>query len=516
MGQNVFNPNINAPLVPAQPTPSVDAKVTTFILQMTSGTATAGELITDIDLNAQAGLFGADAPITKAINAFRAINDVSQIDAIPVADNGTAYAGGVIDLTGSVATEAGSFLVYVGNDATKYEVPVVVGDTATILGDALVALITADTGSMISAINTTGSVALTANSAGTQGNYIGLKIENSIAGVTVALTAMASGAVNPATAGLPALMNERTDIITDIDFDYSVFVDDLDSKFNSENIALDGRCIVSGVDTKANFVIIGDAENSQSLVILADKPVAKTTKTGSAIFALPVERSAELQAIRTIRLEDGVALTGIITTTASRDQFGGVHMNASPLFNCKTNLPVIPNGEGFTANEMSDLKASGVSVMGNNRANNLLITGAILTTYKTNVQGLPDDTYKYLNYVDTSTACREYILNALAGDYGQSRLSLGQAISGHDIATEGGVSADMLSYMDVLGGAGYVLIMSGAMSTGETVESVIDRNLVVEFTVIEGKIYIETILPIMTQAREILSPLQIVFNVNEL
>jgi phage tail sheath gpL-like len=516
MGQKVNNPNIAVSLVPSKPVAEVAPKVTTFILQMATGTATAGVKLIDIDLNTEDALFGADSMVATAIRKFRADNEVSQIDVIPLADNGSAVKATGSYVFAGTATASGTIEVYVGNDERKYELAVAIGDTATVLGDALVTALTADTKALVTGVNTTGSVALTAVNGGTIGNYIGIKYVNEVAGITSTLTAMTSGSLDPALTGVTALLTERTDIVTHIDYAYSTLVTDLDGKFNAENIAMDGRCLITGVDTKSNLVIIGDAENSQSLVIIVDKPVAKDTKKGGAIFAMPYEITSAFQSVRTLRLEKDQPLTGYITTTASRDQFGGTHMNSSPLFNCKMNLPVIPSGEGFTESEIDDLHDSGLSVLGNNRASNLLISGAILTTYKTNVSGQADATYKFLNYVDTSTASREYILNALGIDYAQSRLTLGEAVGGYDIATLGGVGADMLKYMAVLAGRGYVLIQSGVMEDGRTVESVIDKKLKVEFNIIEGRIYIESILPIITQVRSIVAPLSIVFNVNKL
>lgn len=516
MANNVFNPKISVPLTTARPDPSVNSKVTTFILQMTSGTATAGELIEDIDVNSENGLFGADSAIATAIREFRKINSVSQINAIPVAD-----AGGATASTGSVvfagtATASGSIDVYIGNKDRKYEVVISVGDTATTVGSALEALITADTSALASGVNTTGSVALTAVNAGTQGDDIGIRVDGSVAGITATLTAMSGGAGDPVMTGLDALLVERTDIIIHSQYDYDLFVTMLDGRFNSDNIPLDGRLFFSLTDTKANLVTLADAENSQSLVIVGDKPVDKSAKKGSAIFAMPYQKVAELQAIRTLRLEDGQVITDWVQTRASRDQFGGPALNSLPLFNSPLLLPVVPTAEGFTSAEVADLETSGVSVFGNNSAKNTLITGTIVTTYKTDTVGNDDLTYKYLEYVDTATASREYIMSALRIDYSQARLSKGSTINGRDIATVGRVRSDFMSYMAELGGEDYVLLQWGLVDeTGEQVSEIVNRNLDISLEPDEGKIFVDSILPIMTQTREILAPLQIVFDVTK-
>jgi phage tail sheath gpL-like len=515
MAQKVQNPNVAVSLIPAKPVPSVEPKVTTFVLQMTAGTATAGVKLVDIDINTEDTLFGANSAIATAIRKFRAKNEVSQINAIPLEDVAGTKAVGEIAVTGT-ATEAGSLSFSIGNDDRTYEIVIAVGDTATVIGGALVTAITADTKSLVTAINTTGTVATEAVNSGSIGNYIGIKTSGLVGGVAVALTGMSTGAGDPALTSIPALLTDRTDVITGIDLDYDLIVDDLDSKFNSQNVSLDGRCIISGVDTKANFVIIGDAENSKSLVIIPDKPVDAVDKKGSAIFAMPYEKTSAFQSVRALRVEKDQPLTGLITTTASRDQYGGAHLNSLPMFNCLMDLPVVPSGEGFTEEEASDLRDSGLSLLGNNRANNALISGAIYTTYKTNVAGQEDATYKFLNYVDTATACREFILNALTIDFAQSRLTSGSSVVGYDIVTKGRVASAMLGYMKTLGGDGYVLLQAGVLEDGRTIESIIDSNLVIDFDEIEGNIFISSILPIMVQVRSIVVPLSITFNVNEL
>ena len=178
MGQKVNNPNIAVSLVPSKPVAEVAPKVTTFILQMATGTATAGVKLIDIDLNTEDALFGADSMVATAIRKFRADNEVSQIDVIPLADNGSAVKATGSYVFAGTATASGTIEVYVGNDERKYELAVAIGDTATVLGDALVTALTADTKALVTGVNTTGSVALTAVNGGTIGNYIGIKYVN--------------------------------------------------------------------------------------------------------------------------------------------------------------------------------------------------------------------------------------------------------------------------------------------------------------------------------------------------
>ena len=516
MAQNANNPKVKSPLVTAKPQVSVDGKVTTVILPMTTGSATAGTLVENVGINQEDTLFGGNSDVATCIRRLRKVNEVSQINAIGLdASAGTASTGSIV-FTGT-ATSAGEIDIYIGNEDRKYSVGIVIGDTATDVGDTLEGLITADVAqALVSSVNTTGSVALTAINKGTIGNDVNIRVDESVAGISVALTAMSGGVTDPAVAGLVSLLEDRTDIITHSEYDYNLFVDLLDGRFNSDNIALDGRVIIAVNDTKDDAVTLLNAENSQSLVVFPDKPVDKTTKKGSAVFSMPYERCATFETVRTLRLEEGEVITDFVVTRAPRDQFGGVALNSLPLFNSPTTLPIVPNGEGYTDAEVKEINDAGGSLLGNNRAKNGLITDQILTTYKKNSAGQEDITYKFLEYVDTSTACREFILESLAIDYAQARLTKGSPLDGRDIADKSRVRADIMGYMETLGDVDNALLQSGVVEeTGETISEIIGRNLKIDIDIANGLIFIQTILPIMTQTREILSPLSIVFDVTK-
>ena len=183
-----------------------------------------------------------------------------------------------------------------------------------------------------------------------------------------------------------------------------------------------------------------------------------------------------------------------------------------PYHNTPTTFTVVPLDEGFTDEEVATITAQNGSVMGNNNAGSAVICGAVHTTYKTNSVGLVDLSYDYLNYRDTATSSREYIFNSLKADYAQKRLTSGTGVSGYSFANVGSIRADIVKYLGVLQGVGYVLIQSGVMETGETVMNAIKRKLKVEADNVTGAIVISSVLPLVTQVRDISIPLNIVFN----
>lgn len=516
MADKVSFPKVNAVLIPETPTVSVDPKITTIIGQKTAaGTATPGVRITDIDLLSQDGLFGIDSQVTAMINSFRSVNKTSRVDVIPFDDAVGSAAEGIITFTGT-ATEAATLTFFVGSKARKYIVDVIATDTPTLIGDKLEALITADTAALATGVNAIGVVTLTAVNSGTVANKYTILVEGEVAGITVALTAFTGGATDPSMTGVENLLVEKTDVVIPSEYDYTAILSLLDSRFNIDNNILDGRLFIASTDTKSDLVTLGNTFNSQSFVIFGDKPVAISTRVGSAILAFDFERSAHFAGIRTLRLEDGTAIADFVTSTEPLDNIGGVHTSTLPYANTATLLAVVTIGEGFTDAEVNDLSDAGVSVMGNNLSNNTLIVGQVYTTYKTNVQGFPDETYEFLNYVDTSTAAREFIWKSLKVDYAQARLTLGAPVPGYKFATLGGVRSSFVGYHATLSGTGFVLLQGGILEDGRSISDILKANLLITFDIKAGEIVASSILPLVTQVRTILAPLNIRFNVNEI
>lgn len=143
--------------------------------------------------------FGYGSPIHRATIRQWAVHEGGiPVFALPIADPAAAVAAaGILDFTGSVATAAGDVAVYIAGD--RYSVTVASGDTATVIGDTLVALLAADANALVTSVNTTGSVALTAKWEGAETNNIDISVDLAVdelspAGVTTAITDMASGA----------------------------------------------------------------------------------------------------------------------------------------------------------------------------------------------------------------------------------------------------------------------------------------------------------------------------------
>lgn len=508
----ISNPSVTFNIIPASQLSKVTAQKTLIVGQMLAGgTATAGDLIIDHpDDGSEDTLFGRRSHLAGMVRVFKRENKVSQLDIIPLADAGGATQGTAeIDFTGSVATEAGEINVIVGSENDhNYEVGIAETDTATDIGDALVALITADGDAPFTAANVAGVVTITAENGGTLCNDWGLKVTGTVAGVTWALTGWAGGATDPTLTGVldPAATIRYQTVVWPAAYDITVVGDDLDAKFNVTNNILDGVALQGQSDTLANLKTYVSTLNSQSLVVLGQKAISVAdTRIGPQTFEFLDNMAAEIAAIRALRLTDGANLTRYLTTVASRDQFGGMAIGSLPYFNT-----LIPNAgvgspvDDFSPEDLAELSGNGVATYGPNRAYNATIMGEFVTTYLTDTAANADTSYKFLNTVDTASLIREYYFVNCKRRYAQSRLTDGDLLAGRDMANESSIRAFCNELYDEL--ADVALVQSGVEA-----KKAYNQSLVVIVTVSEGKAEIYQAPYLVSQLRVMIGTIQINF-----
>jgi phage tail sheath gpL-like len=478
---------------------------------MISGTATSGQLIEGIISKAEFNAyFGAKSQIAKAgralIDALSISKIKPKISAIGLVDNASGVAAtGTIAFSGT-ASAAGTLTVYIDSIRNgKYELSVASGDTATSIGAALVALIAANTYSPVTAVNTTGSVALTAANDGTQGNTIGIKIEGTVAGITTTLTAMASGATNPVLTSLfdPVADKRFTSIVYPAEWATSTLTTFTEARFNVDNKIVDGVGIVCKNDTYANSNTALDALNQKTLAYITNALISSSTNKGGAIFESPLVIAAYAAAYRELRLTVGANVSTITTNGQSigGNFFGGIPYHNTPF----SLLPVIETGNDFSDAECVELESSGGWLLRNNPANTVIISNEAVTTYKTDALGQPDVTFKYLNYVDTLTIARDYVFTNLKADFSQHILTTGQLIAGRPMVNAQGFVARMMGYYAALSGINgnnnYVLLRAGT-EEAKAFKQAIEDSIVI--TLSTGTITAESIANIVTQVRNII------------
>lgn len=513
----IYQPRVNVNIVPSSETVENTAQKILFVGQkLPAGSAVAGDLIENIaNGGAEDALFGVDSMLATLIRACKVRNQQVQIDAIALDDNGSGVdATGTLAVSGT-ATEAGVLTVIAGSEQNhKYSIAVADTDTATTVGDAIEAAITADLEVPVTASNTTGTVTITAKNAGTYGNSIPLEIRGEVAGITTTVTGMASGAVDPTLTGVfdPIADARYQGIVWPYPNDTTEVRNLLDPRFNVDGRVLDGVAFTALNDTVSNLSSLATPLNSQSLVIFGGKQETETNYSGGDIVEIPMVKAAVFAGFRGLRLDtDGFNIADlIITANGPLDSFGGPALASKPYFNMPfSRLFPIVTGRGFDDSEIETLKDAGVSVLGNNIAANGVITGEVVTTYKTDFAGNPDITFTFLNYVDTSSQAREYFYNNYRKRFAQSRLTEGDTLKGRDMANEEVIRSYTKRLYQDLSGVDFVLV-----EAGEDALKFFDANLVITINKALGKVTIQMITPIVTQLREIAATMKIEFSTN--
>ena len=509
----VLLPEIRDELIPSYQKELNEKQKVLFVGQMiSSGTATAGTLIEKIgNANQQDNLFGKASMLATMVRSAKKINNGSRFDAIALADVGAGVAAtGTIAFSGT-ASAAGTIVVTIGSLVNNtYSLSISASDTATAIGDKLIAAIVADSTSLVTGVNTDGSVALTYAHKGEEGNDVGLYVSGTVAGVTYAVTAMASGATNPVLTSIFDLCgnNRYQTIVLPATYSTAEVISFLGERFNAPKRILDGVAIVCHSDTVENLISEAEALNSQSLVIFGNKAINETYYKAQSMLEMGCVVASQFAALRSLRLTDNSDLSEyVISTNGARDAFGGTKAASLPYFNTPFyNLPLIPSSYELTDQEMEDLTEAGVAILGNNPGRTGIICGQVVTTYKTDPASNPDKTFEFLNYVDTETNIREYMVDNLRARLSQSRLTDGDVVPNVNMVNGGMIGAFIDGLYNDLSGEEYVLTQGGTDAMKYFKEN---RNVVIDIA--QGLATVTMIVPIVTQLRKIYISTQISF-----
>jgi len=196
----------------------------------------------------------------------------------------------------------------------------------------------------------------------------------------------------------------------------------------------------------------------------------------------------------------------VVSRAARLDRFGGIALASLPYFNTPVpSLPMPDFGDGWTGEEQEQLKAAGISVYGSNVSATEVILGEFVTTYKTDAASNEDVTFKYLNYVDTSSAIREYFFNNYKATFAQCRLTLGALLPGRAMANPASIEAASTRFYKAL--ADEALVQSG-----EEAAQFFKENLQIVIDLASGSVGISMVTPIVTQFRQLLATIQIAFS----
>lgn len=522
MATNISLPKVSLSLVGAKAdVQNAPQKVLIIGQKHASGIAASGSLYTIGNQKDEDVLFYPASHIAQVIKAFKEIGPNVQLDAIGLTDDaGGTAARYTITLSGT-ATEQGTIRVYIGSYKKSFAlVSVLSGDTANAVGIKLAAAITG-MNTFFSATNSSGVVTVTCLNKGTVGNNIPIGVElkgavsGAVAGLTFAVAQTITGATDPTALNTSAVF----DVIGQTRYQaiiwaypnsaiFSVPVGFLDARFNVNNKILDGVCFGSICDTYANCITAVDSFNSKNFVLFADKKLALSNYVGPVCREYGPFVNAEFAAIRAVRLTKGEAISQYVVTKASSDQYGGTALASLPYYN--TTIPRIGvsfPGQGWIDSEIDGLATEGAAIVGQNIQGTNSLVGEVPTTYKTDAVGSADISWKYLNYVDTMSAAREYFFNNYKAAFAQSRLTNGNAQRGRDMVNRSRFEAFTDKLFGDLSGPDFVLCQAG-----EDALKFFKRNRFVTLDLATGTVTVDMQLPIVTQLRQIIGTVKIAFS----
>lgn len=517
---SISKPDVNISLVSANNVLDIATRRNLIVCQTPNATANALE--TDIHQYTQAQLdtlFGAGSysrvMVQQWLDANRIGNNVgAELDVITLLDDVAATAATKVVTVVGTATVADTFTVSIlSSKLYKKTIAVAVGDDETAVATAIK---TAFTGVVapFTVNNAAGVVTITATDLGTIGNDYGVEISKLAGGLTsIVITTGITGANAPTVTNVMDLVGSTVryqGILWPTDLSASVSevtTDFLDARFNVSNDILDGVCFMGESNTLTLAKTLVNLSNSQSLVVMGNALTGvNVLKQGPEVLH-PVDWTAcTFMAIRARRLSDNASISSVVTANSSGDQIGGKALASLPYFNTPLDsVPVTDSVDLFDGTEQAELAVVGFSVVGPNRPITETITGTILTTYKTDPAGNADVSFKYLNYVDTASVCREFLFNNLKSTFAQSRLTDGGLLARRSMENAASIKAVVKRFLAIL--ADEALVRKGRVA-----DTLINDNLVVALDLANRKATVDCVLPIVTQLETINMPLQLTFD----
>lgn len=325
-------------------------------------------------------------------------------------DNAAGQAASGTIVAAGPATATGVIALYVAGE--RIEIAVTAGDTANAIASAINTAINAKANLPVAATVDTATVTLTARGKGTYGNDVDVRVnyndgEKTPAGVTLTITALASGATNPTLTNLIAAMGDTWFNILVNPYRDTTSLAALETELADRNgpmRMIDGYAFCGVNDTFANITAFGDGRNSQ--------------------FTLPVG----MRKSPTPPFE-------LASAVAAQVAYFGMIDPARPF----TSLPlagVLPpeQPDRLTLSERNQILASGVGTV-RIGAGDVVEIERLVTTYKQNAVGSDDTAYRdantvltlmYLRYAFRTQIATGYPRHKLAND--GTRYGAGQAV----------------------------------------------------------------------------------------
>jgi phage tail sheath gpL-like len=384
--------------------------------KLSAGSATAGQVYRVRNYADALVLFGEGSQLAEMVAAYKGFDTATPVYCVGVADASGTNAAGSFVYSGT-ATEAGELVHYIAGRRISVAVPS--GTTAAQLETAALAALAVftDDGELpvTYAANTGTGVDLTAQHDGAIGNQIMLGVglrpgERTPAGITVTVTAMASGATDASYSGVITAMGEDQYSSIAIGVQdttaLGLLVTEMESRWGPLR-AIEGQVFAAKYDTAANLATYGANFNSQTLTVIGGEK--------SALMPAPWEVAAQTAAISAhqAQVDPSVAMVGVTYANMSAAQ----------------------RGSRFSRADRQTLLEAGIATV-RAASDGRLATDFLITTYQTNAQSVADSSLRPLYRVRALAAYRYSLVTRIAAKFGGFKLADdGNEISGQKMVT---------------------------------------------------------------------------------
>jgi len=259
--------------------------------KLAAGTAVANVLVRVTSGPQADTLFGAGSMLAGMVRAALAIDTYTELQVMPVIDNAAGVAAaGTIVITGP-ATASGTIELLIAG--RRVSVGVISGDTATAIGTAAAAAITAAADMPVTAVAATGTVTLTSRHKGEAGNSLNAMVNYYTgqvlpAGVGVTFTAFSGGSGNPALGSALAALGDEWLQTWGVPYSDSASLATIKTELSSRfawNREIEAHAFVAARGTQGTLGAIGDSHNSQHLTIIManDEPMPAYEKAAETM-----------------------------------------------------------------------------------------------------------------------------------------------------------------------------------------------------------------------------------------
>ena len=421
-----------------------------LLIAQGAGTAVAKELLEDVQQTEIITLCGAGSMATMAFNRIKAHNKANEIDIITLAEpaGGVASQGGL--KTTGTATENKTLNFNVGDDEFDVSATVLSGETAEQVAIKIKDAINAKDYPFTATIDGVDAtlVLIDFDVKGEVANGITTVVKTRVLGLEFTPVAFTGGAGAYDVDDIFVGVTKRYQTVL---FDGATPFDDveewLEARFNMTNTVKGGVGISMLNGDYSTVKDFANTKNSKTMVLLGNLDEMKFN-------CLPLLATAEFGAKRALRLTDGAVLGDLVVE--AQEAFGGINKSSLPYHNTPLSYDE-PKNE-IIIEQVQDLNDAGVSLFV--PATIGVVLGSLVTLYKFDNTGIEDVAFKYLNAVDTSLAVQEYLFVNSQKEFGQTRATGGDLVSGVAMTNTVSVKAyivglyeDMVAYALVQGGA---------------------------------------------------------------